>query len=116
MRRHFQPGWTWAHNFTGRAFVAEARPQLAEYVYRVRDLDALAAITRCAIVLRRDGVARDAVQARIASSPECVDPHVRRAAGWDADRGELSFKAMSPGQVKRFGGRDGRVAFAVYRP
>lgn len=114
MREHLQPDWTWAYNFTGRGFVAEARPQFAEYVYRVRDLDALGSLVRCAIRLRRDGVAREAAAAFVASSAECIDPYTRRALEWDAERGEVSYKPRSPGQVKRFGGRGERVAFAVY--
>jgi hypothetical protein len=108
--------WSWAYNPTGRGLVREQKPQLAEYLYRVRDLDALASTLRCAIGLRRAGVPREAAAAHVAVSPACVDPYEARPLGWDAERGELSFRARSPKQVNRFGGRGDRVAFAVYAP
>lgn len=108
--------WTWAYNPTGRGLVREQKPQLAEYVYRVRDLDALASTLRCAIGLRRNGVAREAAAAHVAAAPACVDPYEARPLGWDAERGEISFRARSPKQVSRFGGRGDRVSFAAYAP
>jgi hypothetical protein len=115
-RRHFQPDWTWLYNPTGKGFARESKPQLAEYVYRVRDLDALASVVRCAIELRRKEVGREAAAAHVAASAACVDPYEGTPLGWDVARGELSFRARSPKQVDRFGGRGDRVAFAVYAP
>jgi hypothetical protein len=115
-RAHVEPDWTWIYNLTGKGLVREQKPRLAEYVYRVRDLDALASVTRCAIELRRKGVAREAAAAHVAASPVCVDPYEGKPLGWDVERGEVSFKARSPKQVNRFGGRGDRVAFAAYLP
>jgi hypothetical protein len=115
-RLHVEPGWTWIYNATGKGLVREQKPQLAEYLFRVRDLDALAATIRCVIELRRKAVTREAAAAHVAASPRCIDPYEARPLGWDAARGELSFKARSPKQVIRFGGRGDRVAFAVYPP
>jgi len=50
----------------------------------------------------------------VATSPACVDPYEGKPLGWDAGRGELSFKPRSPKQVNRFGGRGDRVTFVAY--
>ena len=113
-RRHLAPDWTWAYNPAGTGFAAEAMPQLAEYLYRVRDLDALAAAIRCGVALRRSGTTREDAGVFVARSPACLDPYENKPFGWDAARGEVSYKARSPKQVNRFGGRGDRVAFAVY--
>jgi len=115
-RRHVAPDWTWAYNFTGKSVAAEASPPLTEYFYRLRDLDALAAAARCTVALRRRAVAVAAAGDFVASSPACRDPYEGRPLAWDVERGELSFRARSPGQVKRFGGSGERVAFAPYLP
>src|SRR5688572_29488415 len=62
-RIHLEPDWTWFYNATGKGLVREQKPQLAEYLFRVRDLDALASTLRCAIDLRRKGVRREAAAA-----------------------------------------------------
>jgi hypothetical protein len=115
-RAHFETDWTWAYNFAGKNLVREQKPGLSEYVYRVRDLDALAAVVRCTIALRREGVAREAAAGFVAASPACVDPYEAAPLGWDPGRGELSYRARSPLQVDRFGGRGDRVTFAAYLP
>jgi hypothetical protein len=109
-----EPDWTWIYNATGKGLVLEQKPQLAEYVYRVRDLDALASVIRCTVELRRRGIAREAAAAHMATSPACLDPYESRPLGWDAERGEISFRARAPKQVARFGGRGDRVTFAAY--
>jgi hypothetical protein len=116
VRRHGSPDWTWAYNPTGKAAAVEATPLLTEYFYRLHDLDALASIVRCVVALRRAGVAKDAAQDFVASSPACRDPYESRPLTWDRERGELSFLPRSPRQVKRFGGAGGRVTFAAYSP
>jgi hypothetical protein len=113
-RANLAVDWTWVYNFAGKGLVSEQKPQLAEYLYRVRDLDALASVIRCAIELRRQAVTREAAAPHVAQSPACIDPYEGVPLGWDDARGELSYKARSPKQVSRFGGRDGRVAFAVF--
>jgi len=113
-RRHTAPDWTWAYNFTGKSVAADASPPLTEYFYRLRDLDALAAVVRCTVALRRAAVAVDAADDFVASSPACRDPYEGRQLAWDRERGELSFRPRSPAQVKRFGGSGDRVAFAAY--
>lgn len=115
IRRAGERDWTWAYNYMGKAFTAESPPDLGEYVYRVRDLDALAAIARCTIALRRAQVASDAAGSFVSSSPACRDPY-GGALAWDAGARDLSFKPRSPGQVKRFGGSGERVRFAAYGP
>jgi hypothetical protein len=113
-RVHLAIRWSWLYNFAGKGLVREQKPQLAEYLYRVRDLDALAATIRCTIELRRHGVAREAAAAHVAASPACIDPYEGKPLGWDDGRGELSYRARSPKQVSRFGGRGDRVTFAVF--
>ena len=105
--------WTWAYNYTGKSFAAEAPPDHAEYVYRVRDTDALAALIRCVIALRRSETRAEGAAAFVAQSPACRDPYGGSFA-WSPDGGTLSFKPRSPGQVKRFGGSGDRVIFAAY--
>jgi len=114
VRRHARADWTWAYNPTGKAVAVEASPPLTEYFYRLRDLDALAAVVRCTTALRRAAVAVDAAGGFVASSPACGDPYEGRPLTWDRERGELSYRARSPGQVQRFGGSGDRVAFAAY--
>ena len=111
-----EPDWTWIYNPTGKALVREQKPELAEYLYRVRDLDALASTIRCAIDLRRRAIPREAAAAHVAASPMCIDPYEAGPLGWDEERGELSYKARAPKQVNRFGGRGDRVTFAVDGP
>jgi hypothetical protein len=113
IRHATQVDWTWAYNLPGKGIAAEQAPDLAEYIYRVRDVDALAATIRCVIALRRGGVAMEAAAAFVAASPACRDPY-GGPLGWKAESGELSFRARSPGQAKRFGGAGDRVVFAAY--
>lgn len=112
-RRFVEADWTWAYNFIGKSVAAEQAPDLAEYVYRVRDIDALAATIRCVIALRRQGIDAGAAGAFVAGSAACRDPYGGQLA-WVADTGALSFKPRSPGQVKRLGGTGDRVIFAAY--
>jgi hypothetical protein len=114
MRRHGEVNWRWAYNFIGKSVVVEQTPDLAEYVYRTRDTDALAGTIRCVIALRRGGVAMEAAGAFVAASPSCRDSYGGQLE-WKAESGALSFRPRSPGQVKRFGGAGDRVVFAAYR-
>ena len=104
---------TWLYNYSGKSYTAEAPPDLGEYLYRVRDLDALAAVVRCVVALQRSGTGASAAGAYVASSASCRNPY-GGALGWDEATRELSFKARSTGQVKRFGGRGDRIVFAAY--
>jgi hypothetical protein len=113
IRRAGEPDWTWAYNYTGKSLAGESPPDLGEYVYRVRDLEALGALVRCVIALRRPGTSAESAGAFVDRSEACRDPH-GGPFGWDAKSGELSFKARARGQAKRFGGRDDRVIFAAY--
>jgi hypothetical protein len=112
-RRAAESDWTWAYNYAGKGFAAEAIPDLSEYVYRVRDTDALAAVVRCVISLRRAGVPRDSASDHVGRSSSCRDPY-GGALQWDPVALELSFKPRARDQVKRFGGRGDRVTFAAY--
>jgi len=113
-REHLAPDWRWIYNYTGRRYAGEGRLQAAEYVYRLRDLDALTATMRCVIALHRQTATPAAAGAVVASSPACTDPYEGRPLSWDAQAAELSFRARSPGQVSRLGGRGDRVVFKAF--
>lgn len=112
--RHLEPGWSWAYNFTGHSVVAESPFDPGEYVYRLRDADALTGLVRCAVGLRAKRLPAVSAAAFVSSEPSCRDPYGARAFAWDPVRAELSFKPGFAGNVQRLGGHDGRVAFAPY--
>lgn len=115
-REHLTPDWTWSYNHAGRRVVSEGHYDVSEYVYRLRDLDALARMMRCAIGLRAAGVPAQAADAFIGREAGCRDPYLARPFAWDAARGELSFTASSETTAQRFSGTEGskRVFFAAY--
>jgi hypothetical protein len=89
---------------------------VSEYVYRVRDADALAGLIGCAVGLRAGGIAKDSAAGFISSDARCRDPYLARPFAWDAVRGEISFNASTEKTAERFGGAGGskRVPFAPY--
>jgi hypothetical protein len=113
IRRVTTADWKWLYNYPGKAIASESSPDLSEYVYRLRDLDALAALARCVIGLQRTRTGRDAAAAFVTQSKSCRDPY-GGAFEWNPGRAELSFRPRASGQAKRFGGRDDRVIFAAY--
>ena len=113
-RQHLARDWTWAYNFAGRSIVAEESFDASDFAYRLRDVDALARLIRCAVGLRANAIAVASAAAFVSSDPACLDPYLSRPFAWDAGRGELSFKPGFAGNVDRLGGGNGRVAFAPY--
>ena len=113
---YLAPNWKWAYNPAGRAVAGEGLYDVSEYVYRVRDADALAALIRCAVGLRSGRVPKESAAEFIATDARCRDPYAARAFAWDAARGELSFTASTEKTAERFGGALGskRVPFAPY--
>lgn len=113
-RDHLAPDWRWLYNWPGRAVATEIHFDPSEYLWRLRDGDALAALVRCATALRVRKVAVAAAAEFVAAEPACKDPYLARAFAWEGARGELSFKAMNEKSAERFGGANGRVTFAPY--
>lgn len=113
-RERLAPDWRWIYNWPGRALTTEIHYDQSEYVWRLRDGDALAALMRCSTALRVKGVTRQSAASFIGTEPACVDPLASRPFAWDEAKGELSFKAANAQNALRFGGADGRVIFAPY--
>lgn len=110
-----RPGLAWLHNPGGKYLIALGVPAFAEYIVRVRDVDALARLVCAAAEARYAGVAREAVARHLEGAvPDCRDPWTGRPFAWDPVRGELSFAmgSRSKGAAERLGGANGRVALA----
>ena len=108
--------WRWAYDYAGRAIGAEGLYDVSEYVYRLREADALAALIRCAVALRSDRVPKESAAAFIATDARRRDPYLGRSFAWDGARGELSFTASTEKTAERFGGARGSkgVPFPPY--
>ena len=113
-RERLAPDWRWIYNWPGRAITTEIHYDPSEYVWRLRDGDAFAALMRCATLLRSRGIARESAAAFIGADPACVDPYLSRPLAWDEAKSELSFKPANAQNAERFGGANGRVTFAPY--
>jgi hypothetical protein len=104
--------WTAIYNFAGRSILAEDAVDIARYVKRLRDLDALAAASRCVVRLHAARVPREAAAVFVAQ--ECANPLTGKSLTWDAGRNLLGFVPLDTGNVARFGGAGQHVALDVY--
>jgi hypothetical protein len=104
--------WTAIYNFAGRSILAESAVDIANYVKRLRDLDALAAAARCVIRLHGARAPREAAAAHVAR--ECTNPLTGKSLTWDAGRNLLGFVPLDAANVRRFGGAGQHVALDVY--
>lgn len=111
---HLERDWTWLYNYPGKALVTEGVYDVSEYVLRLRDVDALASLLRCATTLRARAIPRESAVGFVAADPACLDPYLGRSFAWNDARAEISFKPGNEKNAERFGGANGRVTFAPY--
>jgi hypothetical protein len=108
---HGSPDWTWFYNPGGKILVTTALPEYSIYLYRLRDLDALARLVCATLDVRWAAVPVESVGIYLAKSDShCHDPYTGKPFAWDAASGSLWFKPRWPESGVRFGGSKDRVA------
>ena len=109
-----RPQWHWLYNFGGKLLVARSWAGVDSYLYRIRNVDALAHAACAMFDLREHAIPPGDVEVYLANSATaCRDPYTGHPFRWDRATRRLWTASRDGGAVERFGG-DGRIAVAPY--
>ncbi|NJD88802.1 MAG: hypothetical protein FIB05_12435 [Betaproteobacteria bacterium] len=109
-----RPQWHWLYNFGGKLLVARSWTGLDSYIYRIRDVDALANAACAMFDLREKAIPPESVEDYLANSATaCRDPYTGQPFKWDRATRRLWTASRDGGAEERFGG-DGRIAVSPY--